>query len=106
MLDDQPAVSESGDHPAAPRPPAPRPPGRLSGVRISCGIIWAVIALICGAGGVGELTISNSGAAILSFVFAAGATWYDIRVWTSRTRFLLLIIGIVFERPQATRPGR
>jgi hypothetical protein len=79
---------------------------RLSGVRISCGIIWAVIALICAAGGVGEVTIGNTGGAILSFVIAAGSAWYDVRVWTLRARRLVLIIGVVSERPQATRPGR
>jgi hypothetical protein len=78
---------------------------RLSGVRISCGIIWAVIAAICGAGAVGELTIGNSGGAILCFVVAAGSVWYDVRVWTLRARRLVLIIGVVSERPQATRPG-
>jgi hypothetical protein len=76
---------------------------RLSGVRISCGIIWAVIAAICLAGGVGEVTIGNTGGAILSFVIGAGSAWYDVRVWTSRARRLVLIIGIVSGRPQ--RPG-
>ena len=79
---------------------------RLSGVRISCGIIWAVIALICAAGGVGELTIGNTGGAILSFVIAAGSAWYDFRVWTCRARRLSLIIALVRERPQVTRSGR
>ena len=74
--------------------------GRLSGVRISCGIIWAVIAVILAAGGVGEVTIGNAGGAILSFVVAAGSAWYDVRVWTSRARRLFLIVGIVSERPQ------
>jgi len=85
---------------------ARRPAGRLSGVRISCGIIWAVIAVICGAGGIGEVTIGNAGGAIVSFVIAVGSAWYDVRVWTSRARLLVLIIGLVSERPQATRPGR
>jgi hypothetical protein len=87
-------------------PAARRPAGRLSGVRISCGIIWAVMTVILGAGGAGEVTIGNAGGAILCFVVAAGTAWYDVRVWTSRARLLVLIIGIVSERPQATRPGR
>jgi hypothetical protein len=78
---------------------------RLSGVRISCGIIWAVIALICAAGAVGELTIGNAGGAILCIIVAAGSAWYDVRVWTLRARRLVLIIGVVSERPQVTRPG-
>jgi hypothetical protein len=76
---------------------------RLSGVRITCGVIWAVIAVICGAGGVGELTIGNGLAAGMCFLFAAGTAWYDIRVWTLRARRLCLIVGILYERPQARR---
>jgi hypothetical protein len=79
---------------------------RLSGVRISCGIIWAVIAVICGAGGIGEVTIGNAGGAILCFVIAAGSAWYDVRVWTLKARLLVLIISVVSERPQPTGPGR
>jgi len=40
-------------------PPEPAP--RMSGYRILCGIIWAVIAVGIGAGGVAELTIGNIG---------------------------------------------
>jgi hypothetical protein len=80
-------------------------PARLSGVRISCGVIWAVIAVICGAGGVGELTIGNALAAGMCFLFAAGSAWYDFRVWTVRAKLLMLIIGVVFERPPVTWPG-
>lgn len=87
-------------------PAALRPPGRLSGLRIACGVIWAVLALGMGAGGAGELTIGIPGAAIMCFVFAAGAAWYDIMVWTSRARLLVLIIVYVRERPQAARLGR
>jgi hypothetical protein len=76
-----------------------RLPGQLSGVRITCGIIWAVITVICAAGGVGELTIGNGLAAIMCFAFAAGTGWYDIRVWTSRARLLLLILAMISERP-------
>ncbi len=72
--------------------------GRLSGVRIACGIIWAVIAVILAAGAVGELTIGNGAAAVMCFVFAAGSAWYDFRVWTLRARLLVLIIGFVTER--------
>ena len=73
---------------------------RLSAVRISCGIIWGVIAVILAAGGVAEVTIGNAGGAILCFVIAAGSAWYDVRVWTCRARLLVLIVGIVSERPQ------
>src|SRR5215472_7968144 len=77
---------------------APRPGGRLSGFRISCGILWAAIAVILGAGGVGELTIGNAGGAIVCFVIAVGSAWYDVRVWTSRARLLVLFIAVVSER--------
>jgi hypothetical protein len=82
------------------------PGGQVSGLRISCGVIWAVIAAICAAGGVGELTIGNATAAIMCFVFAAGSAFYDFRVWTLRARLLVLIIGVVTERPPAIKPGR
>jgi len=84
----------------------PVSPPRLSGVRISCGIIWAVVTAICGAGGIGEVTIGNVGGAIVCFVVAAGSAWYDVRVWTSRARLLVLIIGVVTERPKAAGAGR
>jgi hypothetical protein len=73
--------------------------GPLSGVRISCGVIWAVIAVICAAGGIGELTIGIPGGAVLCFLVAAGSAWYDVRVWTLRARRLFLIIGVISERP-------
>jgi len=81
------------------------PARRLSGFRIACGILWALIALICAAGGVAEVTISNAGGAIVSFIVAVGSAWYDVRVWTCKTRRLLLIIGYLIERPPATKPG-
>jgi hypothetical protein len=72
---------------------------RMSVPRTICGVIWAVIAIICGVGGVLELTISNTGGAILSFVIAVLAGWYDYRVWTFRARLLVLILGSVREGP-------
>ncbi len=71
---------------------------RLSTVRIVCGVIWAVLALICAAGAIGEVTIHNTGGAIVSGVIAVGSGWYDYRVWTLRARRLVLIIGVVRER--------
>jgi hypothetical protein len=71
-----------------PAGPAPR----MSGYRILCGIVWAVFTIIVGVGGVLELTISNTGGAIVCFVFAVPAAWYDYRIWTLKARRLLLLI--------------
>jgi hypothetical protein len=71
-------------------PPGPRP--RMSRSRILCGIIWAVLAVGMGAGGVAELTIANIGGAVLCFAIALPAAWYDYRIWTLKARRLLLIL--------------
>jgi hypothetical protein len=72
---------------------------RRSLPRKICGVIWAVIAIICGAGGVAEITIGNTGGAVVSLVIAVLAGWYDYRVWTFRARLLVLILGSVREGP-------
>jgi hypothetical protein len=56
----------------------------MSRYRIICGLIWAVIALGIGAGGVAELTIANIGGAVVSFIIAVPAAWYDYRIWTRK----------------------
>jgi hypothetical protein len=71
-------------------PPQPAPP--MSGYRILCGTIWAVLALGIGAGGVGELTIANIGGAVVCFIIAVPIAWYDYRIWTRKARRLFLII--------------
>jgi hypothetical protein len=71
-------------------PPGPGP--RMTGYRIVCGLIWAVLAVGIGAGGVGELTIGNIGGAIVCFVIAIPAGWYDFRIWTLRARRLWLLL--------------
>jgi hypothetical protein len=71
-------------------PSEPAPP--MSGYRILCGMIWAVIALGLGAGGVGELTIGNIRGAVVCFIIAVPAAWYDYRIWTRKARRLLLIL--------------
>jgi hypothetical protein len=71
-------------------PPAPAP--RMTGYRIVCGIIWAVIAVGIGAGGIAELTIDNIGGAVLCFVVAIPAAWYDYRIWALKARRLLLML--------------
>ena len=68
----------------------PEPPRRMSTVRIVCGLLWASIALICAAGSVGEWLIGVHGGAILCLVIAIGSGWYDYRVWTSRSRRLIV----------------
>jgi hypothetical protein len=63
---------------------------RISTVRIACGVLWASIALVCAAGSVGEWLIGVHGGAILCLVIAVGSGWYDYRVWTSRSRRLIV----------------
>lgn len=67
------------------------PASRMSGFRILSGITWAVIAVVLGAGGVAELTVGNIGGAVLCFVIAVPAAWYDYRIWTLKARRLFLI---------------
>jgi hypothetical protein len=70
-------------------PPGPKP--RMTGYRIACGIIWAVIAVGIGAGGVAELTVGMIGGAVVCFVIAIPAAWYDYRIWALKARRLLLM---------------
>jgi len=65
---------------------------RMTGFRVLCGIIWAVLAIGLGAGGVGELTIGQVGGAVLCFIIAVPAAWYDYRIWALKARRLFLII--------------
>jgi hypothetical protein len=61
----------------------------MSGYRILSGIIWAVVAVGIGAGGVAELAIGSIAAAVVCFVIAVPAGWYDYRIWALKTRRLL-----------------
>jgi hypothetical protein len=70
-------------------PPEPAP--RMTGFRVLCGMIWAVLAVGIGAGGVAELSIGNIGGAVLCFVIVIPASWYDYRIWTRKARRLFLI---------------
>ena len=72
---------------------------RRSGPRIICSIIWAAVAVVCGVGGVLELTISNVGGAVVSFLVAVLSGWYVFRVWTFRARLLVLFLVTVREQP-------
>jgi hypothetical protein len=67
----------------------PGPPLRMSGYRILSGIIWAVVAVGIGAGGVAELAIGSIAGAVMCFVIAVPAGWYDYRIWALKTRRLL-----------------
>jgi hypothetical protein len=71
-------------------PPGPAP--RMSGYRIVCGMIWAVIAVGLGAGGIAELTIDNIGGAAACLAIAIPAGWYYYQIWTLKARRLLLIL--------------
>jgi hypothetical protein len=73
-------------------PPPPDLPRRrrMSVFRIVCGVLWAAVALICAAGAVGEWLIGIPGGAVLCLVIAVGSGWYDYRVWTYRTRRLIV----------------
>ena len=71
-------------------PPPDMPRRRISTVRIVCGVLWASIAIVCAAGSVGEWLIGVHAGAILCLVIAIGSGWYDYRVWTSRSRRLIV----------------
>ncbi len=85
----------------------------MTPLRIACGILWAVIAVGIGAGGVGEVIIGNIGGAVVCIVIAALSGWYDYRVWTRKARLLILIFVWAGEfpvvpwrrRPNGTRTG-
>jgi len=68
---------------------AARPFGHRSAVRIINVVLWVAVALVCGAGGVGEVTIGNVGGAVVAFAVAVFAAWYAFRVWTFRARWML-----------------
>jgi hypothetical protein len=82
--------------PLYPPPPDPSPqdlagPRRKIGpLRIITGVMWAVIAVICAVGAVGEWPIGLHTAAVLCLVIAVGAAWYDYRVWKFKARRFLL----------------
>lgn len=66
-----------------------RAAGRRSAFRVINVVTWAVLAVVFGAGGVGEVTISNVGGAVVSFALAVFAAWYAVRVWTFRARWMI-----------------
>jgi hypothetical protein len=74
--------------PDLPQPNMPR--CRMSTVRIACGVLWASIAIVCAAGSVGEWLIGVHAGAVLCLVIAICSGWYDYRVWTSRSRRLIV----------------
>jgi len=76
--------------PAYQPPPPDLPRRRMSVFRIVCGVLWGAIALICAAGAVGEWLIGIPGGAVLCLVIAVGSAWYDYRVWTYRSRRLIV----------------
>jgi len=63
---------------------------RMSVLRIISGVLWGAIAVICGVGAVLEWGIGVHGGAVLCFVIAVGAGWYDYRIWTRRSRRLIV----------------
>ena len=66
----------------------PSRPG-MSARRIIVGVIWGAITVICAIGAVLEWGIGVRGGAVLCLVIAAGAGWYDYRIWTRRSRRLI-----------------
>jgi hypothetical protein len=72
---------------AGPRRSASRGP---NGLRITTGVMWAAITVICAAGAVGELLVGVYAGAVVCLIVAAGSGWYDYRVWKRRARRLLL----------------
>jgi hypothetical protein len=55
-------------------------------------VLWAVVTLICAAGAVGEFLVGIPAGGVLCLIVAVGSGWYDYRVWTFKSRRLLLII--------------
>ena len=78
--------------PPPPEQPPPNRPlrGRMSTLRIVAGVLWGAIALICAAGAVGEWLIGIPGGAVLCAIIAVGSGWYDYRLWTRRSRRLIV----------------
>ena len=62
----------------------------MNGFRITTGVLWAAITVICAAGAVGELLVGLYAGAVVCLVIAVGSGWYDYRVWKRRARRLLL----------------
>ena len=71
----------------SPQPSASR---GMNGLRIATAVMWAAITVICAPGAVAEFLVGVYGGAVVCLVIAAGAGWYDYRVWKRRARRLLL----------------
>ena len=71
----------------SPQPSASR---GMNGLRIATAVMWAAITVICAVGAVAEFLVGVYGGAVVCLVIAAGAGWYDYRVWKRRARRLLL----------------
>jgi hypothetical protein len=74
----------------SPLPPPPEPSAadlagprrpRIGPGRIIRGSIWAALTLICAVGGVAEFAIGVNAGGVVCLIVAAGAGWYDYRLW-------------------------
>ena len=94
----QPAFPPSAYQPPAfpppsvlPPPPEPSPEdlagprrARIGPRRLVGGVIWAAITAICAVGGVAECAIGVYAGGVLCLIIAAGAGWFDYRIWRRR----------------------
>ena len=48
----------------------------MKGLRITTGVMWAAITVICAAGAVAEFLVGVYGGAVVCLVVAVGAGWY------------------------------
>lgn len=55
-------------------------------IRTVGGVLWAAIAVICGAGGVLEFSVGIVAGGVLCLIIAVGAGWYDYRIWRPKKR--------------------
>jgi len=87
-----PAYTPPPTYAPPPEEPAPsRPPRvRIGPRRLIVGVLWGAIALICAAGAVGEFLVGIPGGGVLCVIIAVGSGWYDYRVWTRRSRRLIV----------------
>ncbi|HET9896478.1 MAG TPA: hypothetical protein VFQ44_16245 [Streptosporangiaceae bacterium] len=58
----------------------------MSTSRIVRGAIWAAITIVLAVGGILEISIGNSGGAVVALLFAALTGWFDLRIWLPRAR--------------------
>ena len=65
---------------------------RMTGWRVTCGICWALWAVLFTVSALVSLVHASFGTFLLAGVLAGLAGWYDYRIWTLKARRLTLFI--------------